>query len=121
ARAAPAPAGACSAPGSAPGTSTRRSWLCEHLLNVMEAAHQGVDLARGVVQIERRPCGRRYSEAQVERPGAVVADAHRDAELVVEDLADVVRVDALQRERHRAAAHLHRVGADEPQAGHLAQ
>ena len=75
----------------------------EHLLHVVEAADQRVDLGRRVVQVERRPRGRRYSEPQVERAGAVVPDPHGDAVHVVEDLPDVVGVDALQRERDRAA------------------
>jgi hypothetical protein len=39
----------------------------------------------------------------------VVADAHGDAELV-ERLADVVRVHAVEREAHRRAARLHESG-----------
>src|SRR6516164_9227490 len=78
--------------------------LCpEELLGVADAVRQGVDLGVGVVQVERRPVGGLAAEGAVQRPRAVVAGPDRDAELV-EHLADVVRVHALDLERDRAAA-----------------
>src|SRR5690606_38659207 len=97
------------------------AWLSEHLPDMVEAAHQSVDLASGVVQVERRTRGRGYSEPQVERACAVVADAYGDAERVVQDLTDIVRVDALQREGYGTAPHLEVAGTDDTQAGDLRQ
>ena len=66
-----------------------------------------------------RPHGGGDPEPAVQRPGAVVADPDRDA-AVVEHLADVVRVHAVDHERHRTAAVARAsVRPDDPDPGHL--
>src|SRR6478609_1572448 len=92
----------------------------EEVADVVEAVDQRVHLAGRGVQVERRPGGRRNSVPQADRPRAVVADPDRDA-LLVEDLADVVRVDVTEREGDRRAAVDGRARADDPQIGHLVQ
>src|SRR3954470_10207976 len=77
----------------------------EELLRPTDTGHEGVDLLHRVVHVEARADGCVHAERSVQRPGAVVPDAHGDAG-VVEHLRGVVRVDALDRERHRAAAGL---------------
>src|SRR5215469_5461886 len=89
--------------------------LCpEELLGVADPVRQGVYLADRVVHVERRPVGRLAAERAVQRPRAVVAGPDRDAELV-EHLADVVRVHALDLERDRPAA---AVGVQRPEDAH---
>ena len=83
---------------------------------MLEPLDQGVDLGRRGVQVERRPRGRRDSEPQADRPRAVVADPHRDA-LLVEHLADVVRVDVASVNEIAAPAVDRLVRADDPQSG----
>src|ERR1700678_634475 len=74
----------------------------EEALGVADCFRQGVDLFWGVVDVERgaRACG--HAQGPVQRRGAVMVGAHRDAELI-EDLADVVRVHAGYVEGDRAA------------------
>ena len=69
-----------------------------------ERVDEGVGVGFVVVNVERR--ARRGGDAQHahERLGAVVAGAHADG-LLVDDLGDVVCVDALEEERDRTAAH----------------
>src|SRR5207245_3590305 len=54
--------GACSGPGSAPGTFRRRRPLGEDLLDSLDAGDQGVDIVQVVVDVERRP--RRRGEVE---------------------------------------------------------
>src|SRR4051794_14434450 len=77
----------------------------EELLSTTDARDEGVDLLHRVVHVEARADGRLHAERAVQRPGAVVPDAHGDAG-VVEHLRGVVGVDAVDREGHRAAAGL---------------
>src|SRR6266567_1697754 len=78
--------------------------LCpEELLGVADAVGQGVDLGVRVVEVEARPVGCLAAEGAVQRPRAVVTRPDRNAELV-EYLADVVRVHALDLERDGSAA-----------------
>src|SRR3546814_6449573 len=55
------------------------------------------DLPTGVVEAHRRPRRGRHAEPLHQRLRAVVADADGDA-LAVDDGADVVRMDAVERE-----------------------
>jgi hypothetical protein len=64
----------------------------------MEAADQGVDLGRSVVKVEGRPRGGGNPEPQVERAGAVMPYPHGHAEVVIQDLPDVVRVNPFKSE-----------------------
>src|SRR3954464_11744901 len=73
----------------------------EVTLHVVEAFHQAVDVVGGAVDVHRRAGGGRNAVAQAGRAGAVVADAHGDATLV-EQLPDVVLMDAFQGERDGA-------------------
>src|SRR3954452_20887890 len=75
----------------------------EELLGRANSVGEGVDVVVAGVHVERRPGRRRDAVAPDHRPGAVVPDAHGDAE-VVEDLADVVRVDVLDGEGDRSPA-----------------
>src|SRR5688500_193284 len=77
-----------------------------------DALEQRVDLGLGGVEVGRGARGRRHAVAAADGRGAVVADPARDAELV-QRLADVVRVDAVDGEGDRGAAGRQRVGADD--------
>ena len=86
----------------------RRSYvrqMCEELLGLGERLDEHVDVGLVVVDVERRPAGGRHAELAHQRLGAVVAGAHADG-VLVEHLADVVGVDAVEQERDRAAAHV---------------
>ena len=75
------------------------------------ASSERVDLAGGGVGGEAGPGARLRLERPVQRPRAVVADPHGDA-AVVEHLADVVGVHAVDDERHRSPALAQVVGAE---------
>src|SRR3954465_3321544 len=66
----------------------------EELLGRANSVGEGVDVVVAGVHVERRAGRRRDAVAPDDRPRAVVPHPHGDAE-VVEDLADVVRVDVL--------------------------
>src|SRR5215212_9275980 len=70
----------------------------EEALGFPHAVGERVDVVVAGVHVERGPGGGRHAVAADHGPGAVVPHAHGDAE-VVEHLADVVRVDALDGER----------------------
>ena len=74
--------------------------LGEDLLHRAEPGDQAVDVVVRRVHGERRARRRRDAEALHQHLRAVVAGAHADA-LAAEDLGDVVRVDAVERERDR--------------------
>src|SRR5690242_15966822 len=71
---------------------------------VFQGLDQGVDLRRRRVEVGRHPAGGLDTEPRVGRLGAVVTGSDRDAARV-DDLRDVVRVDALQLERDGATTH----------------
>src|SRR5438270_4416933 len=75
----------------------------EITLHVLEAFRQLVDVVGVAVDVHRRPRRRGHAVAQASGAGAVVTDAHGDTTLV-EQLPDVMRVDAVESERDRAAA-----------------
>src|SRR5205807_7870039 len=75
----------------------------EVTLHVVETFHQAVDVVGGAVDVHGRSGGRRDAVAQAGRAGTVMPDAHSDTALV-EQLTDVVRVNARQGERDGAAA-----------------
>src|SRR5215213_3715815 len=81
----------------------RASHRSEELLGRANSVGQRVDVVVPGVHVEGRPGGRRDAVAPDHRPRAVVADPDGDAP-VVEHLADVVRVDALDGERHPSPA-----------------
>src|SRR5688572_6706584 len=92
----------------------------EELLGRANSVGEGVDVVVAGVHVERGAGGRRDAVAPHDRPGAVVPHADGDA-VVVEDLADVVRVDAVDGEGDRSPAG-HRVGrADHRDTGDLRQ
>ena len=88
--------------------------------DVVEALDQAVDLLAGVVDGEAGPGGRGDAEAVHEQLGAVVAGADRDA-VAVEDLGDVVGVDALELEGDGADAVGAARRAEDAQAGDLGE
>src|ERR1700733_9947867 len=59
-------------------------------------------LVVGVVHVERRPRAGLHPERAVQRPRAVMVGTHGDAELV-QQLTDVMRVHAVDRERYGTA------------------
>src|SRR5690242_14099448 len=75
----------------------------EELLGGANSLSERVDVVVAGVHVEGRPRGGRHAVPADHRPGAVVPDPDGDAQ-VVEHLADVVRVDALDRERDRSPA-----------------
>src|SRR3954468_9617316 len=88
----------------------------EELLGRANSVRQGVDVVVAGVHVERRPRGGRDAVPTDDGPRAVVPHPDGDAE-VVEHLADVVRVDALDGERDRSPTG-HGVGrADHGEAG----
>src|ERR1700722_2083629 len=88
----------------------------EELLRLPDAVGQRVHLVVGVVKVEAGPGAGLDAERPVQRPRAVVAGPHGDAQLV-EDLADVVRVDLRDLEGHRPAAVDGAARAQDPDAG----
>src|SRR5689334_708601 len=74
----------------------------EDRLHLLDALDQGVDLVHRGVHTERRSRGRRYSVPHADRTSAVMTGAHGDA-LLVEQLRDVVRMNALERKGDRGA------------------
>src|SRR3712207_7494532 len=77
----------------------------EELLGRANSVGQRVDVVVAGVHVERGAGRRRDAVAPDHRPGAVVPDPDGDAE-VVEHLADVVRVDALDGEADRKSTRL---------------
>jgi MFS family permease len=71
--------------------------------DVAQPFDEPVDVVDRVVHRKRRSRGRRYAELAHQRLRAVVPGADADS-LATEDLADVVRVGTLERERHERAA-----------------
>src|SRR5216683_5985296 len=88
-----------------------RSCCTEESLRITDPVGQRVHLGVGVVYVERGTGARLDAQCAVQRPGAVMAGAHSDAELV-EYLTDIVRVNPVDVERHRPAAVLGRVRAE---------
>src|ERR1700691_2825102 len=80
----------------------RASCRREKLLCLAHALGQRVDLVVGVVHVEHRPRAGLHPERAVQRPGAVMVGTHGDAELV-QQLTDVMRVHAVDRERYGTA------------------
>ena len=76
----------------------------EELLGARERVDEGVGVGFVVVDVERGAGRGGHAEHLHERLGAVVARPHADG-LLVDDLRDVVGVDAVEQERDRAAAH----------------
>src|SRR4051794_12704190 len=101
ARAARDDADACNGPGSPPGTSApfsrRNSVPAEEPDGALHAGHQPVHLVERVVHGERCSCGGGDPELAMQWPRAVVTHPHGNA-FVVEDLADVVGVNAVDDE-----------------------
>src|SRR3954463_7708181 len=81
--------------------SASTSHRSEELLGRANSVGQGVDVVVAGVHVERGTGRRRDAVAPDDRPRAVVPHADGDAE-VVEDLADVVRVDVLDGEGDRS-------------------
>src|SRR5271166_882561 len=92
----------------------------EETLGVADPVREGIYLGVGVVHVERRPGAGLNPQRAVQRPGAVVAGAHRDAQLV-EHLAHVVRVNAVHLERDGTTAVLGGIGPEDANAAEFAQ
>src|SRR4051794_34667495 len=73
------------------------------LLGRANSVGESVDVVVAGVHVEGRPGGRRHPVAPDDGPRAVVPDADGDA-VVVQHLADVVRMDALHGEGDRSPA-----------------
>src|SRR6185503_21268016 len=102
---------------------SRYSWsmsVSEDSLRLLERIHEAVDLLRCVVDGERGARGAGHSETAHQRLRAVMARPDCDAAAVA-DLGEVVRVNAVEREAHKAAA-VGRVRRPvDPQAGHAGE
>jgi MFS family permease len=84
------------------GLAIRMALQRQHFPNPPESGDQPVHVLRGVVDRERRPRRRRYAELAHQRLRAVMSRANADS-FAPEDLADVVRVGACERERDQRA------------------
>src|SRR5215475_15903248 len=92
----------------------------EELLGVTDPVDQGIYLGMRVVEVERGTGACLDTKRTVQRPGAMVPRPYRDA-AVVEYLAEVVRVDAVQRERDRGSPVLGRCRPENAQSVDLGQ
>src|SRR3954451_1126049 len=92
----------------------------EELLRRANSVGEGVDVVVAGVHVEGRAGGRRDAVAPDDGPRAVVPDPDGDAQ-VVEHLADVVRVDALDGEGDRSPARDGVGRPDDRDAGDLGQ
>jgi MFS family permease len=81
----------------------RRSVQPHHATDLVEPVDEPLHVDRGVVHREGRSRGRAYAQLAHQRLRAVMAGSHADP-LAPEDLADVVRVRAIERERDERAA-----------------
>src|SRR4051794_4993689 len=88
--------------------------------DVVERLHQPVDLLARVVDGEARPGGRRHPEPIHQDLRAVVAGANADR-VAVEDLGDVVAVNALELEGDDAGAVVPERWPEDAQARDLAE
>src|SRR4029453_14814603 len=79
------------------------SYRSEELLGRANSVGQRIDVVVAGVHVERRAGRRRDAVPPDDRPGAVVPDTDGDAQ-VVEHLAHVVRVDAVDGEGDRSPA-----------------
>src|SRR3954469_10438346 len=89
----------------------------EVLLGVLQPLDERVYFGRRRVQVRRHPGRALHAEAFVRRLRAVVPGAYGDA-AAVEQLADVVRVHALELEGDRATAQRSVLRAEHGQPGH---
>src|SRR5215469_17783804 len=92
----------------------------EELLGGADPVDQGIHLGMGVVEVERGTGACLDTQCTMQRPGAMVSRPHRDA-AIVEYLAEVVRVDAVQRERDRGSPVLGRGRPENAQSVDLGQ
>src|SRR5712691_6053147 len=88
--------------GSYDATVLRRQHP-EELTGLPDSGHQRVDVVDVVIDVERRPCGRRHSQATHQRLGAMMARANTDA-VFIQDRREIVRVNVTVREWHDARA-----------------
>src|SRR5215813_13956375 len=98
--------------------SSRISPPSRHLEEPLRLAYslgQRAHLVHGVVQVERGPGAGLDAERPVQRPGAVVAGPDGDA-VLVEYLADVVRVHAIDLEGDRGTPARRGAGPEDPHA-----
>src|SRR6266511_4777160 len=93
--------------------------VSERLVDLVQALDEAVDLLGDRVEVEARPVRGGDAESGHQRLAAVVSGADRDA-LPVEDLRDVVRMDALEVEGDDPGAPL-RWRPKEAQPGHVGQ
>ncbi len=84
-------------------TLVRRSAETHHTPHLLEALEQPLHITRGVVHGKGRARRRRDTEPAHQRLSAVMSGPHADA-LAPEDLSDVVRMRALEREGDERAA-----------------
>ena len=101
-----------------PGLATPASVQLQGPADAIESFDQPLDVRRRVVHRERRARSRRYAELAHQRLRAVMPRAHADA-VAPEDLADVVRVRPVERERHERAPIARRERAVDEQSRNL--
>ncbi len=95
-----------------------RSVQPQHATDFTEPVDQPLDVRHRVVHREGRARGRAHAEAAHQRLRAVMSGANAHAE-PTQDLPDVVRVSALQGERHQGAPVSGRSRAVHRDTGHL--
>src|SRR5215831_1108653 len=92
----------------------------EELLGVADPVDEGIHLGTRVVEVERGTGACLDTKRTVQRPGAMVPRPHRDAS-VVENLAEIMRVDAVKRERDRGSPVFWRCRPENAQSVDLGQ
>ena len=95
-----------------PRSLRKRRSSRKHLLDLADTGDERVDLVLGGVDAERRASGSRDAITDAHRTCAVVPGPHGDA-VLIQQLGDVMRVDALEGERDRRPAVDRGLGPDE--------
>src|SRR3954463_447584 len=93
-------------------TLTSAASCLEERFHPVQTFHECVDVVRAAVEMHRGTRRRRHAVAEAGRAGAVVTDPDGDSALV-EQLTDIMRMDAVEGEGDRPAAILRRRRADD--------
>src|SRR5439155_10080714 len=96
-----------------------RPWR-EQRAHRVKPAHQSIDITLIIVQIQAGPRRGRHAQPTMQGLRAVMSGPHGDA-FLIQDLRHVMRVHALQRERHHPAAVFHVARTKHRQSRYIAE